>query len=88
MGDVPERLRPRRAALVSSSIGEKWVIFECPCERGHRVMLNLDSEHHPHWRVGSKAPLTLSPSVDEISEVGHCHYFIRDGRVRWVERTE
>ena len=33
-----------------------WIVFDCPCVRGHRVMLNLDPERYPWWqnaRLGS-----------------------------------
>lgn len=51
-------------------------------------MLNLDPGTRPRWHVTETYPLTLSPSVDEHSTVGHCHYVIREGRVHWIERTE
>ena len=50
-------------------------------------MVNLDPDNRPRWCLISLAPLTLNPSVDEHSEVGRCHYIVRDGRVIWVERT-
>lgn len=51
-------------------------------------MLNLDATAHPHWAVSTRVPLTLHPSVDEHTALGHCHYLITRGRLRWVERTE
>lgn len=51
-------------------------------------MLNLDPGNRPRWKVGSAYPLTLHPSVDERSAVGHCHYVVRQGRVHWIERTD
>lgn len=49
-------------------------------------MLNLDGSHYPRWRITNDYPITLIPSVDEHSNAGHCHYIVRDGRIRWVER--
>lgn len=51
-------------------------------------MLNLDTENRPRWRIDNDFPLTLHPSVDERSHVGHCHYILRNGRVRWIDRTD
>jgi Family of unknown function (DUF6527) len=82
--DVPDRIPKRHAVLVGSSAFAKWLVFDCPCGRGHRVMLNLDTSHYPHWLISSKTPMTLVPSVDEVSKFGHCHYIVRDGRIRWV----
>lgn len=73
--------------IVGSPTRHKWLVFDCPCDRGHRVMVNLDPDNRPRWCLTSLTPLTLNPSVDEYSEVGRCHYIVRDGRVIWVERT-
>jgi hypothetical protein len=51
-------------------------------------MVNLDPGNRPLWQVKTVLPLTLSPSVDEHSDVGRCHYLVREGRVVWVERNE
>ncbi|MBN9605805.1 MAG: hypothetical protein J0G30_04270 [Actinomycetales bacterium] len=87
VADVPERLPQRHAILVGGIDFDKWLVFECPCRRGHRVVLNLDLGRWPSWRIASAIPLTIQPSVDEESSVGRCHYFVRKGRVRWIERT-
>ena len=85
--EVPAIIRRRHAVIVGSAVRQKWLIFSCPCARGHQVMLNTDPENFPTWRILQTTPLTLSPSVNEKSHVGHCHYILRDGRVQWVERT-
>jgi hypothetical protein len=86
--DLPRQLRRRGAIVIGSTQYEKWIAFECPCRRGHQVLLNLDASTHPVWRVRSRSPLTLTPSVDEHSSVGHCHYTITSGVVMWVERPQ
>lgn len=88
VGDIPERLPKRHGVITGTAEYPKWIVFDCPCERGHRVMLNLDPAHRPQWRIDQAYPLTLSPSVDERSLVGHCHYVVRKGRVTWIERTD
>lgn len=82
--DVPELLPRRRAVLVGSAARPKWLVFDCPCGAGHRVMVTLDPDSWPRWHVDKLNPLTLRPSVDETHPVGHCHYVIHGGRIRWV----
>lgn len=86
--DIPDRLPARHAVIVGTDCHTKWLIFDCPCLRGHRVMLNLDPGNRPRWRITDSYPLTMCPSVDEHSHVGHCHYVVHQGRVQWIERTD
>ena len=88
--DVPDHLRRRDVALTGTPQHPKWLVFDCPCRRGHRVMLNLDRSIRPAWRVNGDlhTPLTITPSIDEHSAYGHCHYWITRGTVRWVERKD
>jgi hypothetical protein len=82
--DVPAELRRRTAVLVAKGGVEQWLIFDCPCGAGHRVMLNVDPTSCPTWRIIDHERLTLRPSVDEVTEHGRCHYFISKGKVIWV----
>jgi hypothetical protein len=82
--DVPAELRKRTAVLVAKGDVEQWLIFDCPCGAGHRVMLNVDPTSRPAWRIIDHKRLTLRPSVDEVTEHGRCHYFISKGKVTWV----
>ncbi|WP_445168714.1 DUF6527 family protein [Mycolicibacterium sp. Dal123E01] len=82
--DVPTEFIRRTAVLVAKGDVEQWLIFDCPCRAGHRVMLNLDPTSRPAWRIIDRQRLTLRPSVDEITESGRCHYFINKGKVIWV----
>lgn len=88
VSDIPERIARRHAVPVGTPTFDKWLVFDCPCGRGHRVMLNLDPHQRPRWRISDTYVLDLRPSVDEISRVGHCHYVVRAGRVHWIERTD
>ena len=87
--EVPDRIPARRAFLVGVPSGWKWLVFDCPCRAGHRIMLNLDPDRRPYWilRVSSTRRLTVSPSIDYRGNGLSCHYFIRDGRVVWFRRT-
>ena len=88
VADIPDSIPKRRGVITGAPGHVKWVVFDCPCGRGHRVMLNLDPAHRPRWHIGQASPLTLYPSVYERSPVGHCHYVVREGRVTWIERTD
>ena len=87
--EVPDHLPARRAVVVGARSGWKWLVFDCPCRTGHRIMLNLDPDRRPYWnlRVSSTRRLTVSPSIDYRGNGLSCHYFIRDGRVVWFRRT-
>jgi len=86
--EIPAQLPFRGAVLVVTAGQPKWMAFDCPCRRGHRVMLNLDPRRRPVWRVLSLSPLTIDPSVDDPTMRGHCHFFLHRGRVIWVRGKE
>jgi hypothetical protein len=83
-GDVPERLPRKAMVLVRQPSRPMWLAFDCPCERGHRLLVNLDSRRKPCWKLYDKSRrVSLSPSVDYRGPAYRCHFLIRDGRVRW-----
>jgi hypothetical protein len=82
--EVPKALPRTGAVLVGTRTRPKWVVFDCPCGRGHRIMLNTDKGRAPCWTTTVKGALTISPSVDYAAPAQRCHYFIRNGRVKWV----
>ena len=81
---VPEKLPRNGAVLVGTTQRPKWLVFDCPCRRGHRIMLTLDAAHRPHWKVTDFDNLSLWPSVDYVTDSQRCHYILKDGRVLWV----
>jgi hypothetical protein len=84
--EVPNRL-PRRGVVVAGPQSDPhWLVFDCPCRAGHRVMLNLDKRRRPHWNVVQDEPLTVRPSVDDHIAERRCHFILREGRIRWVPR--
>ena len=84
--EIPDQIAARGAVIVGSAAGPKWLAFDCPCRRHHRVILNLSPSRRPVWRVLTKSPLSLIPSVDEISDGQRCHYVLQRGEVRWVRK--
>lgn len=81
---VPDRIKRDTVVVVTAGGHAKWAVFECPCERGHQVSLNLDRTRRPYWRmVESARGISISPSVRFESDP-YCHYTIREGVVRWA----
>jgi hypothetical protein len=85
--EVPDRL-PRNGSVIVVSGGlPKWIVFDCPCRKGHRVLLNTDPGRHPAWAVSRswRGKLSISPSVDFHDGARRCHYFVRNGRIIWAK---
>lgn len=81
---IPDKIPAKTAVLVVDNLVTTWIAFNCPCRRGHRVMLNIDRRRRPAWSVDQAKPLTLSPSVYDHTIDNLCHYFIKQGHVQWV----
>jgi len=75
-----------RHVLVIAGDPAAWAVMECPCGNGHRVQVRI----RPHrnaavWnlRENGRGP-SLYPSVDFDSADRRCHFWLDQGRVRWV----
>lgn len=82
--DIPQQLPHNGVALVGPRSRPKWIAFDCPCRSGHRIMLNTDKARFPYWTINMRGRLTISPSIDYANPKHRCHYFISDGRIKWV----
>ena len=84
--EIPEQLPKNGAVLVGSENKPKWIGFDCPCRRGHRIVLNLDIARRPAWSISLSRwkRLSISPSIDYEGDNFRCHYFIRKGFVLWA----
>jgi hypothetical protein len=80
---VPERLPRRGAYIVDRESGPAWLVFDCPCRRRHRLLLNLSPSRQPYWTITSGERLTVRPSVDSFDGGERCHFSLRAGRVHW-----
>ena len=67
-------------------IPNKWVIFNCPCDTGHEIHLNLSSTRHPHWTIDT-TDVSLYPSIVAAGPERRCHYFIVDDESGTVATT-
>lgn len=82
--EIPLRLPRNGAILVGALSNPKWIAFDCPCQNGHRIMLNTDKNRWPYWSINIQDSLTISPSIDYRDSKLRCHYFIRNGRIKWI----
>ena len=82
--EIPDQLPEKGIILVGVGDSPTWAALDCPCRKGHRLMVNLDRSRLPVWTIDSVKPLTLRPSIDDITQARQCHFLIRRGRIRWV----
>lgn len=82
--EVPADLPRTAIVMVGRPGAPKWAAFDCPCRKGHRILLPLSKTVMPRWTVQGERETTLSPSVDAWHGRQRCHYFIREGRTLWV----
>ena len=81
---VPARL-PRKAMVIVENRGiPTWVAFDCPCHRGHRLLIRLTEDERPYWRLTRLQPPSLQPSVNSRDGGQRCHFRMINGRVRWT----
>ena len=82
--EVAERLAYGQVVLVGTPGSVAWAIFDCPCRRGHRLLVNLDISRSPFWRIESTRPLSIRPSIDDSARGRRCHFFVRRGKIKWA----
>ena len=82
--EVPERLPHNGVVLVGGPDQSAWAVFDCPCRTGHRLMVNLDKGRHPAWDIEHLKPLTIRPSIDDVTPERRCHFVVRSGRITWA----
>jgi hypothetical protein len=84
--ELPECPRIDELAVAGTRAHPKWALLDCPCGKGHTILLGLDSQRTPRWTLSinkSRRP-TLYPSVDRISDGRRCHFWLRNGEIEWV----
>ena len=81
---VPGSIPKHGAIRVGPALTPKWLVFDCPCDKEHRVMLNLDRRRRPAWQIHEAVPLAVWPSVDAVVGRRRCHYVIDRGHVFWT----
>ena len=82
--EIPDLIPERGVVLVGTRAKPTWAAFDCPCQRGHRIMINLDPSRHPAWRIEAGKPLSIRPSIDDITAKRRCHFFVTRGKIVWA----
>ena len=83
MSDVPEKL-DGQAYIVKRNGKDMWLVFDCPCSSGHKLVLNLSRSRYPFWQTKlKKNVLNVLPSV-WVTDECHSHFFIKNNDVVWA----
>jgi hypothetical protein len=83
--DLPTTPPPRTVFFVGASSRPKWLALDCPCGRGHQILLSLQVTHRPRWTLTVRDNVaTVAPSIDRRDGAHRCHFWLEQGRVRWV----
>jgi hypothetical protein len=82
---LPSVLPRRAVAIIGSVERPKWAVFACPCGHGHNISINLSRRRLPYWTFEDegRGP-TMHPSIDAKDPERRCHFWVREGRVRWA----
>jgi len=84
VSDVPDEIS-KDVYIVRRGSKYIWVVFMCPCEKNHRLTVNLSPARKPFWRAKiSHGDFSLSPSI-WLAEDCHSHYWIDNHRIYWVK---
>lgn len=86
--DIPAVLKSREIVVVATPQFVKWIIFDCPCRTGHRIMVNADPTRRPAWQLRATTRATIWPSIDFEDAERRCHYWIVGGRTRWTRDSD
>jgi hypothetical protein len=82
MSDIPTNVG-KTIFVVGSK--PKWVIFACPCRRGHRLSIPLMKSVSPHWRLTKHGKtISLWPSVYVAGNPCGSHFWLLKNRVEWA----
>lgn len=82
---VPRHQRRDTLYLVGNP--EQWLIFQCPCQRGHDIALTVGS--NGSWTLrGHRRKPTIHPSVNSLADDRRCHFWLTAGRVRWCADSD
>lgn len=81
---VPEHIPTRGVVLVETAGKPAWLAFDCPCNNGERILLNVSPRRYPSWTVLTQDPLRLRPSIHIRQPKHRCHFWIWNGKVRWA----
>jgi hypothetical protein len=80
ISEIPDEIG-KDAYIVERNGRKLWLVFNCPCDLGHRLTVNLSQEREPFWTVRIRnRELNVSPSI-WIGDECHSHFWIRNGDI-------
>ncbi|MEZ2370960.1 DUF6527 family protein [Arthrobacter sp. RCC_34] len=85
--DLPEIPRANELAVAGSPDFPKWLLIDCPCGKGHTVLVPLSKRANPAWRISidDRHGPSVFPSIDRNRHEGErCHYWIKNGQIHWA----
>ena len=64
-----------------------WIMFKCPCGRGHVISLPAAEDRRPHWSLEVRGDrVSMFPSVWQRDEC-FSHFWIEDGEFVWCHNS-
>lgn len=83
---APEDLVPGQAVIVGAAERPKWVTFPCPSGCGTPLLLSLNPDRRPRWKVTRDwlGRPSIAPSVHRADGC-RCHFWLKKGKVEWCE---
>ena len=80
----PENIRLGQITVGGDSKYQKWACFRCPGGCGESILLSLNQNRHPFWKVTLDwlGRPTLYPSIRQLNKC-RCHFWVRQGIVEW-----
>ena len=83
MSDVPAQAG-RDFFIVRREGRDIWGVFQCPCDEGHQLQINLSRQKRPSWKCTvHKGEVSLSPSV-WLDYGCKSHFWVHESRIYWV----
>ncbi len=84
VSEIPDDIK-RTAYIVERGRRKLWLVFDCPCNSGHRLTVNLSEERKPFWSVKiRKHKLSVSPSIWLHNEC-QSHFWIENSGIVYTQ---
>lgn len=82
--EIPAILPEKGAVIIGTDAKPQWLVFDCPCGKGHRITVTLNPANQRHWKVLQNKMLSVYPSIEDKTEGRHCHFLITNGNIMWI----
>jgi hypothetical protein len=80
VSEIPNNIK-REAYIVERSGRKLWLVFDCPCDKVHRLTINLSDERTPFWLTEIKGSrLNVSPSI-WLGDECYSHFWIKNSNI-------